>query len=662
MIRGFERWAIGRAIYNPGMPDTRWRVPVEFDVFISCADGAEAEIPSTVAAYLTRAGFHVRMSGAVSPAGADPSDFAFVDETPDFILLLTPATRAALADRGHAVHAEVARALSANRNVVCVEEAAGRPGAGAGSIGDLAGLAGQQRVRYDPDRLAESLQILQHSLSSEPTVNERHDMRRTWRWFIFAALFVLAGFSWQTVPYVIKAWRQPRPLPPVAPFTLYWTAFAERTESGAAVEFPLQSGTVVSGGERVRIAFSPSADAFAYVIARDARGRVSVLFPAEYLKGASRVKSGRAYGAPVESGWLTIDPQAGLDTIYVFGSLDPLQNLEELIEEPETPANLGARRELVDQTIAGLLDGRHFQYGRRISIRTTQFIDQRLTPPAGPPTFTAVRPSGPALTHPAIAQPGLVSALVEVRVKFVPAIDAGGHWTNVGLPDSEQFARIVVDPRNADVVYACALGREWGPNEERGLFKTIDGGRSWKKILYKNDLTGCSDVDIDPTNANIVYAGHVDVPALGLVHRLGRRRDRGLQVARRRRHVGAPVRPRREPRAAEGADGSHRHRGLAQQSERRLRRERDEGRRRAVAQRRCRGELADGQQGPEHQLQAVLLRRHPRRSAEPEHGLRARRAASTSPKTAAATSHASAARLTATTRPCGSTRRTRTAS
>ena len=78
------------------------------------------------------------------------------------------------------------------------------------------------------------------------------------------------------------------------------------------------------------------------------------------------------------------------------------------------------------------------------------------------------------------------------------SIDAGAHWTNVGLPDSEKIARLVIDPRNADVVYACALGREWGPNEERGLFKTVDGGRNWKKILYKNDLTGCSDVDIDP--------------------------------------------------------------------------------------------------------------------------------------------------------------------
>ncbi len=87
------------------------------------------------------------------------------------------------------------------------------------------------------------------------------------------------------------------------------------------------------------------------------------------------------------------------------------------------------------------------------------------------------------------------------------SIDAGEHWTNVGLPDSDKIARIVVDPHNPDVVYAAALGHEWGPNEERGLFKTTDGGKNWKKVLYRNDLTGCSDVDIDPTNSNVVYAG-----------------------------------------------------------------------------------------------------------------------------------------------------------
>lgn len=85
--------------------------------------------------------------------------------------------------------------------------------------------------------------------------------------------------------------------------------------------------------------------------------------------------------------------------------------------------------------------------------------------------------------------------------------DAGNTWAHIGLGDTEKIARIVVDPKNPDNAYVCALGHEWGPNAERGLFKTVDGGRSWQKVLYKNALTGCSDVDVDPGNFNIVYAG-----------------------------------------------------------------------------------------------------------------------------------------------------------
>lgn len=85
--------------------------------------------------------------------------------------------------------------------------------------------------------------------------------------------------------------------------------------------------------------------------------------------------------------------------------------------------------------------------------------------------------------------------------------DAGNTWTHLGLGDTEKIARIVIDPRNADVAYVCALGHEWGPNDERGVFKTSDGGKTWQKVLFKTNLTGCSDLDIDPTNASIVYAG-----------------------------------------------------------------------------------------------------------------------------------------------------------
>jgi photosystem II stability/assembly factor-like uncharacterized protein len=87
------------------------------------------------------------------------------------------------------------------------------------------------------------------------------------------------------------------------------------------------------------------------------------------------------------------------------------------------------------------------------------------------------------------------------------SVDAGEHWTHIGLVNSDKIARIVIDAKNPDLVYACGLGREWGPNEERGVFKTTDGGKNWKKVLYVDSQTACSDVATDPTNFNIVYAG-----------------------------------------------------------------------------------------------------------------------------------------------------------
>jgi len=85
--------------------------------------------------------------------------------------------------------------------------------------------------------------------------------------------------------------------------------------------------------------------------------------------------------------------------------------------------------------------------------------------------------------------------------------DGGANWTHLGLEGTERIKRIVVDPRDPDVALVCALGREWGPNEERGVFKTTDGGRSWTKVLYVDRDTGCSDIDIDLSNPRNVYAG-----------------------------------------------------------------------------------------------------------------------------------------------------------
>jgi photosystem II stability/assembly factor-like uncharacterized protein len=85
--------------------------------------------------------------------------------------------------------------------------------------------------------------------------------------------------------------------------------------------------------------------------------------------------------------------------------------------------------------------------------------------------------------------------------------DGGTNWTHLGLEDTERIKRIVVDPRDADVALVCALGHSWGPNDERGVFKTTDGGETWTKVLYLDEDTGCSDLDIDLSNPRNVYAG-----------------------------------------------------------------------------------------------------------------------------------------------------------
>jgi photosystem II stability/assembly factor-like uncharacterized protein len=85
--------------------------------------------------------------------------------------------------------------------------------------------------------------------------------------------------------------------------------------------------------------------------------------------------------------------------------------------------------------------------------------------------------------------------------------DGGSTWTNLGLRDTERIHRIVVDPRDPDVALVCAMGHEWGANSERGVFKTTDGGQSWTHVLYIDDDTGCSDMDIDLSNPRNVYAG-----------------------------------------------------------------------------------------------------------------------------------------------------------
>src|SRR5213082_3523090 len=85
--------------------------------------------------------------------------------------------------------------------------------------------------------------------------------------------------------------------------------------------------------------------------------------------------------------------------------------------------------------------------------------------------------------------------------------DAGKTWTKIGLADAGQIAHIAVHPRNADLVYVAVLGHAFGPNATRGMFRSKDGGKTWEKILFKNDSTGAIDLAMDPANPRILYAG-----------------------------------------------------------------------------------------------------------------------------------------------------------
>jgi len=85
--------------------------------------------------------------------------------------------------------------------------------------------------------------------------------------------------------------------------------------------------------------------------------------------------------------------------------------------------------------------------------------------------------------------------------------DAGKTWTNVGLEKTYQVPRVRVHPGNPDLVYVAALGHVWGSNPERGIYRSKDGGKSWEKVLFVSDKTGACDLVMDPTNPRILYAG-----------------------------------------------------------------------------------------------------------------------------------------------------------
>src|SRR5262245_4377569 len=86
------------------------------------------------------------------------------------------------------------------------------------------------------------------------------------------------------------------------------------------------------------------------------------------------------------------------------------------------------------------------------------------------------------------------------------SVDGGLHWKNAGLKDTRHIGRIIVHPTNPDIVYVAAVGHLWGSNAERGVFKTVDGGETWKKVLFVDNNTGATDLVMDPQDPQTLFA------------------------------------------------------------------------------------------------------------------------------------------------------------
>jgi photosystem II stability/assembly factor-like uncharacterized protein len=125
--------------------------------------------------------------------------------------------------------------------------------------------------------------------------------------------------------------------------------------------------------------------------------------------------------------------------------------------------------------------------------------------PTGSIGAIAVAPSDPNIIYVGSGE-GLQRPDLSIGDGIYKSIDAGKTWTHLGLRDGQQIPQIVVDPRNPNRLFVAVLGHPYGANEERGIFRSTDGGQTFQKVLYKDENTGGSDVELDPSNPEHVFA------------------------------------------------------------------------------------------------------------------------------------------------------------
>jgi photosystem II stability/assembly factor-like uncharacterized protein len=117
----------------------------------------------------------------------------------------------------------------------------------------------------------------------------------------------------------------------------------------------------------------------------------------------------------------------------------------------------------------------------------------------------AIAPSNPNIIYAGTGEADMRSDITYGNGVY-KSTDAGATWTHIGIEDTRQIGRILVDPQNPELVYVAALGHSYGPNVERGVYRSTNGGETWQKVLYKDENTGAIDLAFDPRNSKIVFA------------------------------------------------------------------------------------------------------------------------------------------------------------
>lgn len=125
--------------------------------------------------------------------------------------------------------------------------------------------------------------------------------------------------------------------------------------------------------------------------------------------------------------------------------------------------------------------------------------------PTGSIGDLAVAPSNPDIIYVGSGE-GLQRPDLSVGNGMYKSTDAGKTWQHLGLTDVQQIGAVAIDPTNPNRVFVAAMGHPYGPNTERGVFRTLDGGKTWERVLYKDENTGAVQVAIDPKNPNIIFA------------------------------------------------------------------------------------------------------------------------------------------------------------